>query len=200
MKITITNREMEDFIWMSYRYCIGRHTGAAASHANTIAKVLTANPSILSKEMQESMVNGIRCEINNVLNFKSYIQFDGFHQEKDWFTPLMMFSNTQENPKSKKYFIDCNTGEIDCIDTSKVIESWEAFDSDYEDLIPWVKLSNMFDTKCWKRVFVEYNGKKENYECYPWPAKINGKYEVVYSKIGEMTGWNINPDFIVKIE
>ena len=39
MKITITNREMEDFIWMSTRYCIGRHTIAAAAHADTIAKV-----------------------------------------------------------------------------------------------------------------------------------------------------------------
>lgn len=56
MKITITNREMEDFIWMSSRYCIGRHTIAAATHADTIAKVLTANPDILSKEMQEFMV------------------------------------------------------------------------------------------------------------------------------------------------
>lgn len=198
MKITITNREMEDFIWMSYRYCIGRHTIAAAAHADTIAKVLTANPNILSKERQEFMIKDIRCEINNVLNFKSCIQFDGFHQDKDWFTKLLIFSNTQENPKSKKYFIDCNTGEIECTDTT--VDSWNVFDSDYEDLIPWVKLSNMFDPKCWKKVFVEYDGKKENYECYPWPAKINGKYEIVYSKIGEMTGWNINPDFIVKIE
>ena len=29
---------MEDLIWMSYRYCIGRHTIAANSHAGDIAK------------------------------------------------------------------------------------------------------------------------------------------------------------------
>jgi hypothetical protein len=200
MKITITNREMEDFIWMSYRYCIGRHTGAAANHADTIAKVLTANPGILSKERQESMVNDIRCEINNVLNFKSGIQFDGFHQDKDWFTPLMMFSNTQENPKSKKYFIDCRTGEIDCIDTSKVIESWEAFDSDYEDLIPWVKLSNMFDPKCWRTVTTDNNGCIETFTCYPYPTKRCGQYEIVLAKVGDISGWFLNPDKIVKIE
>lgn len=199
MKITITNREMEDFIWMSTRYCIGRHTIAAAAHADTIAKVLTANPDILSKERQEFMVKDIRNEINNVLNWKSCIQFDGFHQSKDWFTQLLLESNNYNDAKMQKYYINCYDGTIDC-ETLTNIEPWEGFDSDYEDLIPWVKLSNMLDKKCWKRVYVEYNGKKENYECYPWPAKINGRYEIVYSKIGEMSGWNINSDFIVKIE
>ena len=28
----------EDLIWMSYRYCIGRHTIAASMHAGEIAK------------------------------------------------------------------------------------------------------------------------------------------------------------------
>lgn len=196
MKITITNREMEDFIWMSARYCISRHTIAAAAHADTIAKVLTANPNLLSKERQESMVNDIRCEINNVLNFKSGIQFDGFHQDKDWFTALMVFSNTQENPKSKKYFINCYTGKIECTDIT--VDSWNAFDSDYEDLIPWVKLSNMFDPKCWRTVTTDNNGCIETFTCYP--MKRCGIYEIVLAKVGDISGWFLNPDKIVKIE
>lgn len=28
----------EDYVWMSYRYCIGRHTIAAHYHATTIAQ------------------------------------------------------------------------------------------------------------------------------------------------------------------
>ena len=42
--ICLDNKAMEDFIWMSYRYCIGRKTIAAATHADTIREFINNNP------------------------------------------------------------------------------------------------------------------------------------------------------------
>ena len=37
MNVKVSAKDMDDFIWMSYRYCIGRKTIAASCHAGTIA-------------------------------------------------------------------------------------------------------------------------------------------------------------------
>lgn len=59
----------EDLIWMSYRYCIGRHTIAACSHAHDIAKNHYRR---LSDSQAEMMARDIRNEIKQSLQIGSY--------------------------------------------------------------------------------------------------------------------------------
>ena len=56
---------MEDLIWMSYRYCIGRKTIAAHSHAGNIARYSFDH---ISDGRKRFMAKDIREEINDVLN------------------------------------------------------------------------------------------------------------------------------------
>ena len=62
--ISLSPKVVEDFIWMSYRYCIGRHTGAAICHANTIKQVIRDSTNAFSDESIQRMVADIRREIN----------------------------------------------------------------------------------------------------------------------------------------
>lgn len=73
-KINISAMALEDFIWMSYRYCIGRRTGAAAMHTDNIAKLIGDNPDIFSKERLEFNAVDIRRQINQVCTYGDSIE------------------------------------------------------------------------------------------------------------------------------
>ena len=76
--ICLNNKAMEDFIWMSYRYCIGRKTIAAATHADTIREFINNNPNVISEIRKEFMANDIRREINHIINWCDNINIKMF--------------------------------------------------------------------------------------------------------------------------
>ena len=75
--INISNSSLEDMIWMSYRYCIGRHTIAAAHHAETIHSVIKSNPDLLTPERKHFMALDIRREITSQIAFRSNVYIEG---------------------------------------------------------------------------------------------------------------------------
>ena len=71
-KAIITDESyMEDLIWMSYRYCIGRHTIVSHSHAGDIAKYSFDH---ISENRKSFMAHDIRQEINDTLRWKNNIE------------------------------------------------------------------------------------------------------------------------------
>lgn len=182
--ITISNSKMEDFIWMSYRYCIGRKTIAAAMHADTIASLIQDNPNILSSERKAFMVADIRREINTQLNFKRSLRIEGSYDDDDIFSALMYSLNTIGDCKKMLVYFDMNSMQIyDAVDDQTLYE-FESPDSDYTDLIPWVKLANWFDESCHRVITVEFDGKKQEIECYPYPKQDrNADGTVTYKEV-----------------
>ena len=59
---------LEDLIWMSYRYCIGRHTLAATMHAGHIAQ---NSYHAIPDDRKEFMAHDIRREINEALSMEN---------------------------------------------------------------------------------------------------------------------------------
>lgn len=169
--VTIGNSRMEDFIWMSYRYCIGRKTIAACMHADTIASVLTDNPTVLSKERKEFIVKDLRREINNQLNFKKSIYFEGSRDDEDVFSALMYSLNAVGDRTKKVVHFDTNSMCIYEVTDKPDLYEFERPDSDYTDLIPWVKLANWLDESTHRVLTIEFNGKKQEIECYPYPRQ-----------------------------
>ena len=170
--IIISNSKMEDFIWMSYRYCIGRKTIAACTHADTIASLITSNPDMLTLERKAFMVQDIREEVTNSINFKRCIRIDGNHFRKDIFSPLMYALNDYPNRKKKVFHFDANTNEIYKVEYDESLYEFDRPDSDYNDLIPWVKLANLLDTSCHRVITAVFDGKKQEIICYPFPREI----------------------------
>jgi hypothetical protein len=170
--VTIGASHMEDFIWMSYRYCIGRKTIAACTHADTIAALILKNPNLLSDERMAFMVQDIREQITNAINWKRCIYIDGSHYQKDVFSPLMYALNEYPDRKQTVFYFDANTNEIYKTEKNESLYEFDTVDADYNDLIPWVKLANLLDTSCHRVVTVVFDGKKKEIDCYPFPRDI----------------------------
>lgn len=170
----------DDFIWMSYRYCIGRKTIASCTHANTIAETIIRNPGLLSEERIKFYANDIRDNVNCVLGFKRCLQIDGYlSQEYDLFSHIMYALNDVEETKHKKFIYDIYHETFSVIEDAPDMYEFDTPDSDYSDLIPWVKLANWLDKKTHRTIVVEFNGKTEEHMCYPYPHQIrteDGKY------------------------
>lgn len=170
--VIISNSKMEDFIWMSYRYCIGRKTIAACTHADTITSLVINNPNLLSDERKAFMVQDIREQITNAINWKNCIYINGSHYRKDIFSPLMYALNEYPDRKHTVFYFDANTNEIYKTKKDESLYEFDTVDADYNDLIPWVKLANLLDTSCHRVITVVFDGNKQEIDCYPFPREI----------------------------
>lgn len=172
--VKIKSTHLENLIWMSYRYCIGRHTIACSMHANTIFNILKDNPNIKETIDLDMMATDIRREIFNMTRHYPHMNslFKTGHDERDVYSEYLI-----------------NLQEMDCDTRSKL-------HSDYVDLINWVILANWLDVK--NRWLVKTVNEKE-YECirYADYSYEDGKYDYVYVPIEELLNIG-NPKFISK--
>lgn len=199
-KINISAKALEDFIWTSYRYCIGRKTGAAFYHAGTIAKVIMDNPDFITEERKQFNAMDIRREVNHCCTWSDSIKVEGC-KDMDVFSAVLYKSAELDNPYEWIYEVDTRTGNVRFFVNAK--KSPYSFDQDYLDLIPWVKLANWLDRTCHKMITVEVEGKESVMECYPYPQKIDGKYRKVWECVDEpnitQNNW-LAEEYITKIE
>lgn len=177
------NSHFEDFIWMSYRYCIGRKTIASCMHSDTILELIHNNPGILTPERIAFMVKDIRREINNHLQFKRSLQIDGFADYDDIFSSLMYSLNDTGIEPKTIYCFNVNSMSIYDLRKDESLYEFERPDSDYDDLIPWVKLANCLDIFCHKNITTMFEGKQVIQRCYPFPMSVKINNEVKYHKV-----------------
>lgn len=206
--VTISNSRMEDFIWMSYRYCIGRKTIAACTHADTIAELISKNPKMLSEERKAFMAKDIRREINNQLNFKKSLCIDNERDGQDIYSSLLYELNSFDDHKKKVFYFDAKTMSIYDTKVHPDLYEFETPDYDYTDLIPWVKLANWLDESTHRVLTVEFNGEKQEIECYPYPRQDRNNdgavtYREAWCSIAEpaigITRY-ITEEYIIEIE
>jgi hypothetical protein len=100
--INISNSSLEDMIWMSYRYCIGRHTIAAAHHAETIHSVIKSNPDLMSNEKKAFNAKDIRREITSQIAFRSNVYVEGCN-DFDAFSLLLIEGSKYKDRKDIEF-------------------------------------------------------------------------------------------------
>lgn len=198
--VKISRGSFEDFIWTSYRYCIGRHTIAAACHADTIAKAIKDNPHALTKERIEFMAVDIFREVNLHLNWKDSYHIYGV-RDMDVFSAVLYASNEVDNPKAWLYEVDAYSGDVTPMKPDSNMIT--AFDGDYIDLIPWVKLAYWLQKSSHKMITTDFEGKIETRECFPYPQRYDNGYRQVWASVADASmsanRW-IAEEFITKIE
>ena len=198
-KINISAKALEDFIWTSYRYCIGRKTAAAAMHTDNIAKLIFDNPDALSSERLEFNAKDIRRQINYVCTYGDSIEVNTC-RDMDVFSAVLYKSAEVDNPHEWIYEVG-NNGVVSTFKPNKPIEF--PFDRDYTDLVVWVKLANWLDKSTHRMVTTEFQGKTTTEECYPYPQKIDGEYRKVWARISDpcisCNRW-VSEEYITKIE
>lgn len=208
-QIKISSSALEDFIWMSYRYCIGRHTIAAAMHADTIWDIIHKNPDCLSEERKAFMAKDIRNNINTILGWRNNIDVIG-HENFDVYSKYLYEVSKCDNPNEFCFHIDTirDNVTIDKLDEDEISDC--KCDNDYPDLIRWTRLANYLDIKYHKIVVTNYDGKIEEYECYSYPMYVTddnhmiipNKYRKVWTTIDTPLSQNrhIAEEYIIDIK
>lgn len=198
VKLEIDPKNLEDLIWMSYRYCIGRKTIAASTHAGTVADIIFKNPNLLTKDRKEFMAQDIRQCILDILKWNKRIRFENnYHWHNtnwDFYTLLLEGMSECPYPAEARYVIDMEKRTL----------SWEKYgfrhneieitdkpDDMYDDLIGWVKLANALDESCHKDITVNVKGEEHTIRCFPYVARTQGEYKQVWASLDRDAGSNI---------
>lgn len=172
LKVLPTSK-VDDLIWLSFHYGLGRHT-YAAMHSGEIA---THGYNRLSQNRKDFIAKDIRHEIFDRLNW-GHMNFHCDLHLQDLFDPidlLMRFLKDRNvtNIKTLRGFTNIEpvleNGEI------KFISEWSSeeshknsyyYASDFESYFCWEDLANCFDSKAHKWCKVNFDGKEQYIEYF----------------------------------
>jgi hypothetical protein len=207
--VVISNKSIEDFIWMSYRYCIGRKTIAASTHAGTIADIIFKNPDLLSRDRKEMMAVDIRQNILDVIRWNKRIRIRNHYGSADWdfYALLLEGMNDCPYPKEAIFCIDMETRTLTWEKAGNIaVECPDRPDDMYHDLIVWMKLANALDESCHKDIIVNLNGEEKTIRCFPYTVWTQGEYKGVWASVEKDANSNITqqgyviPELITNID
>lgn len=164
-----------DSIWMSYRYCIGRHTISAHQRACDICEFLKTKD--VSDDELTKMAIDIRDQIDNIIK-TSYDFHVTFHHESILHNPFNLFM---------QYCIDTNLTDINMLnDREYVYVDFDVNDnlnytyrsnthkaegrcfywSWLEDLKVWSELASWLDKRCHKDYICKDGEVVNGFESY----------------------------------
>ena len=181
-KAVITDKDFfEDCIWMSYRYCIGRRTIAAAAHANDIAR----HVHYLSKERRQFMAKDIRSEISSHIHWLPNVTVEGYEYKCDALT--LIYKYMMDHPETKEdekfhFYVNVNTCTVEVEPVEKVKEGYhEKLLNLYVDYIGWIKLANYLDEDNYVNIDVEYEGEKSTLVGFSFPGVYQNEIRLLYT-------------------
>ena len=198
MKLEIDPKKLEDLIWMSYRYCIGRKTIAASAHAGTVADIIFKNPNLLTQDRKEFMAQDIRQCILDTLKWNKRVRFENnyhwYNTNWDFYALLLEGMSECPYPTEARYVIDMEKRTLSWEKYGfrhNEVEVLDKVDDMYDDLIGWVKLANALDETCHKDITVNVEGKEHTIRCFPYVARTQGEYKQVWASLNRDAGSNI---------
>lgn len=174
----------EDYLWMSWRYCIGRHTIASHMHASTIASDAYEK---LSDERMQFNSEDINCEIHHCLRCGNFIDMGWYGNiPKNRFRPLDVVYSIldKENIDTLEQIREIKTIEIDWnrdnqdfdyVINKKIHNDYGRSISDLGDLEIWQQLANLFDLKSHKWCKLIDDSIVEYYECWKHKMVVEGE-------------------------
>ncbi|MBQ5839791.1 MAG: hypothetical protein IIW42_07180 [Bacteroidaceae bacterium] len=195
------SRYEEDCIWMSYRYCIGRHTIAAHMHAGEIAAHAYGR---MSDERTQFMSYDINREIAHILNVHNWFEFDNeWSIPKSEYRPLDLLyrclddaniRSDEELRRIKNITAIYNQGEwvfdIHYYTHGDNVRSI----SDIHDLEVWQQLANLFDLDSHKMCRLIDDTFCEYYECWKMKRGEYNKYRIPVDARGNFSVLTYLPD------
>lgn len=168
---------MEDCIWMSYRYCIGRHSIAAVHHAEDIVSFL--KDADLNDDRRKFYADDIRREIADRLSWNSVGFTMDYSVPANERKPLEAFINCLiTNGITEKdlmgiekisYYFDYGEKKLKYSIAKTDNIAQRAFVSlmDINDLLVWANLASWLDKGSWKTVVVKKDdGEEIEVKCF----------------------------------
>lgn len=205
-KVTIQDESFfEDLIWMSYRYCIGRHTIAAAMHASNLVSIVDN----LSEDKKQFMAKDIRREINSTVNWKNNVTIEGYNDLYDAYSLVLEYLMNHTDIKDDTeyhWYINIDTGNVDVEKQDKEKgKYYESFLNDFCDISPWCKLASYLDTRNYKTITVNYENTEKTYEGFSFMYVFQNDIKKLYTttenyKSSPYTNIHVADEFIIKIK
>ena len=166
----------DDLIWMSVRYCVGRKTIAAATHARNLISIVHYLP----KDRREFLAMDIRREINSQLNWKKNLTVNDYSYNPKWDAYTLLCKYLESNPDINDYeydfTIDVNTGDVTHIKREEALQDHSKTLLDLSDYTPWIKLANYLDESSYFTIKAEMDGEKiEMNDVFEYIDSYNGK-------------------------
>lgn len=170
--INLSKSALQDLMYSSWRYFIGRHTIHAYSHASTIQKIIMDNPGVFSDSDNKFNAADIRRCISDNIHYHGNIHITGFNDNVDALT-LLIGHIVDVNPWDDIEYLKCNEFEIDMgkltVDATPIPEPQQPIDpSCISDLGVWCRLANWLDPHY--MVEIESPEGKSKKLCTAWPA------------------------------
>lgn len=204
--IKIDKMVFTDFVWMSARYCIGRHTIAAGTHAQDIWRVVMMNPSCMSKGRKEFEARDIREYISNYMHSYPNIEVSNAYNDRikaDAYTLYLDYrkAHPECDPEKTKFYIDCTACTVDSEPWEKKGKYQLPFTDDM-DLESWCDLAACLAGEIYV-VSHEYKGNAGQSECIR-SLSVN-RYQganTVEEHYHKLDNWSIfiAPEYITKVE
>lgn len=147
----------EDSLWMSWRYCIGRHTIAAHARARDIAEFITKHDLYNNHERRKFWASDIINEISMCIRWRVKDYFDGGFDDVD------RILNEVNEGKHKEEFYSLNM--------------------ELGDLFVWYGLAKWLDTTQHKKAKFRHGDQEEEHTYfYTWSYNWESKGEAPYFK------------------
>lgn len=200
------NEFMDDCVWMSYRYCIGRHSIAAHCHAVDIANNIY---DLAEKNRLSFYAKDINQEIYNILHINNFLDFDYIYNiPKEKFKPLELLyrgfkecgidnSDKLKKLKTLEVYYEPSTGEF------KYRAIMHQYSDNYkslwdiQDLEIWQRLANYFnidehktctlndDTECRYYEFLSLNSYGGTFTFQEYKIPVDSKFSANITYIPE---------------
>lgn len=171
--------DLDSFIWMTYRYAIGRKSIACASKPADIVNLLHQIPGYLSVERKKFMARDIRGCISDSLRFHRGMYVEGFCSSTDAITELYKEFARNAGEASDPNFFKEHTFTVDFYNEKIYIEDkpvenpvWDLWS--VMDYAPWIRLAEWLDPR--HMVTLMDGGTKKSI-C--WPSISQNKAGVV---------------------
>lgn len=203
--IEIEKSAFVDFVWMSSRYCIPRHTISSSFHAQDIWKVVCDNPGCMSETRMRFEARDIRENISDTMRWHPNIEVHNEYNDRNRMDAYTLYldyrlAHPDCDPKKTKFYIDCENCTVEA-------EPWENDNpnrlpfEDNMDLEPWCKLAACLNGEFYD-VHVEYKGKSYVKKCIR-TLSVNhyqGANEVE-ERYCHPDSWNsfVAPEYITKV-
>lgn len=206
---------IEDLLWMSYRYCVGRRTIAAAMHAPNIVSFLKLNPHVCSPERREFMAQDIRNEISTRIAWRSDVKTNGGQIKVIDVLSAILNALIEMQPdgnfneghlRCMKFHVKNETGEVTIEKTEPtepVLASHEqTILHEISDYMPWVKLANWLDPH--ESIKFEYDGEKHEEKGFAYFSYFAGILHKNHTTVEHFGGYpyvdsHLDPDLITNI-
>jgi len=210
-QVELSKEVFEDFFWMSYRYCIGRHTIATHYHALNIARLM----SIFSEERQVFNAHDILREVNDVVRISNNWIFSVYEDSDCSLINVCLKYLAENHLFEQMQYIEricvnkkISNNEYEVTHTIGTVK--DRYSIMLDDLMVWNDVANIFIPSNHKIAVIEYDGKVTEEEVYEsWNRAYDNSYEypiyirhwksVENGKKGNLESW-IADEYIKEIK